>query len=64
MNKLKKAFWTIYVLVFCKPYSLNQFKNYCTKVDGMTDADWIEYEKEIRTDVTLSNYFKLNKKYT
>lgn len=59
MTKIKRIIWTIYMLLFCRPYSLKQFKIFCLKIDGTTKEEWEQMEFEIRSDKTLSNFFKI-----
>lgn len=62
MILVKKIYWTIHCLAFCRPYSLKQFKIFCLKIDGMPQIDWDKMEAEIRGDITMSKYFKINNK--
>lgn len=59
MKKLKRFLWTVYMILFCKPRSLKQFKIFCLKIDGMGEKEWEELEWTIRTDTVLSKYFKV-----
>lgn len=56
---MKRFIWGAYMFLFCRPYSLKQFKIFCIKMDGMTQKEWDEYEMEIRSSKTLSEFFKL-----